>query len=255
MTDIRFVAIGDSFTEGVGDELADGSVRGWADLTAEGIARATDAPIQYANLAIRGRLIAPILAEQLQPALDLQPTLVSFNGGGNDMLRPSTNMASILDQTERALTRILESGATPILLFGADPTGGLPGGSRFRAKAEALGEGAQQIADRLGVVLVDNWNDPELPKAQYWSTDRLHMAPVGHHRVAANVLRALDYEPPADWTLQADPVPKPGTREQLRYTREHMLPWIGRRLTGRSSGDGRSAKHPNWVEVAPTRSR
>ena len=121
--------------------------------------------------------------------------------------------------------------------------------------AEALGEGAQQIADRLGVVLVDNWNDPELPKAQYWSTDRLHMAPVGHHRVAANVLRALDYEPPADWTLQADPVPKPGTREQLRYTREHMLPWIGRRLTGRSSGDGRSAKHPNWVEVAPTRSR
>lgn len=251
MTDIKLVAIGDSFTEGVGDERADGSVRGWADLTAEGIAQATGAPIQYANLAIRGRLIAPILEEQLEPAIALRPTHVTFNGGGNDMLRPGTDMASILSQTERALTRILESGAQPILLFGADPTGGLPGGARFRVKAEALGEGAQKITDRLGIPIVDNWNDPELPNAQYWSTDRLHMAPAGHHRVAANVLRALGYELPADWTLLADPVPKPGAREQLRYTREHMLPWIGRRLTGRSSGDGRTAKHPDWVWVPP----
>lgn len=250
-----YAAIGDSFTEGVGDERPDGSVRGWADLTAEGIAASIGESIRYANLAIRGRLIAPILAEQLEPALALRPTHVTFNGGGNDILRPGTDMSSVLAQTERALTRILEAGAQPVMLFGADPTGGLPGGNRFRAKAEALGDGAQAIADRLGIVIVDNWHDPELPKAQYWAIDRLHMNSIGHHRVAANVLRSMGYEPPADWVLLADPVPKPGTRDQLRYTREHMLPWIGRRLTGRSSGDGRSAKHPDWVEVLPELSR
>ena len=45
-------------------------------------------PIEYANLAIRGRLVWPIVEEQLEPALALKPTHLSFNGGGNDMLRP-----------------------------------------------------------------------------------------------------------------------------------------------------------------------
>lgn len=251
MTEIRLVSIGDSFTEGVGDERADGSPRGWADLTAEGIAHATGAPIQYANLAIRGRLLGPILAEQLEPALALKPTHVTFNGGGNDMLRPGTDIASIIAQTERTLARIAEAGAQPIMLFGADPTAGLPAGARFRAKAEELGEGVQRITDRLEVPIVDNWNDVELKLPQYWSIDRLHLAPTGHHRVAANVLRTLGYAPPADWVLLADPIPTPGAREQLRYAREYVLPWIGRRLTGRSSGDGRTAKHPDWVEILP----
>ena len=79
---IRYIAIGDSFTEGVGDEQPDGSVRGWADLVAQGLANATGQPVQYANLAIRGRLLAPIIEEQLEPALALRPTLITFNGGG-----------------------------------------------------------------------------------------------------------------------------------------------------------------------------
>src|SRR5690606_5055228 len=103
---IRYVAIGDSFTEGVGDEQPDGSIRGWADLVAQGLADATGEPVQYANLAIRGRLLARILAEQLEPAIDLRPTLISLNGGGNDMLRPGTDMPWIIGETERALRRI-----------------------------------------------------------------------------------------------------------------------------------------------------
>ena len=63
---MRFVAIGDSFTEGVGDELPDGRVRGWADIAAQGWADAAGEPIEYANLAIRGKLIEPIVAEQLR---------------------------------------------------------------------------------------------------------------------------------------------------------------------------------------------
>lgn len=248
---IRYVAIGDSFTEGVGDEQPDGSVRGWADLVAQGLADAAGEPIQYANLAIRGRLLAPILSEQLEPALALGPTLVSFNGGGNDMLRPGTDLAWISAETERALIRIHDAGAEPLLLAGANPTAGLPGGSRVRAKGDELVREARGIADRLGIRFADNWTDAELAARQYWSHDRLHLAPVGHHRVASNVLRALGYEAPGDWVVEAAPIPAPTRREQLRYTREHVAPWVKRRLTGRSSGDGRAAKHPEWIAVTP----
>lgn len=252
---IRYVAIGDSFTEGVGDELPDGSVRGWADLVAQGLADATGQPVRYANLAIRGRLLGPILEQQLEPALALGPTLVSVNGGGNDMLRPGTDMPWIIERTEAALRRILETDAEPLLLTGANPTAGLPGGARVRKKGDELTAAAGRLAGELGIRFCDNWSDPVLGGREYWSRDRLHLAPVGHHRVAANVLRTLGVEPPADWQLDAAPLPAPSRREQLRYVREHVLPWIGRRLTGRSSGDGRSAKHPDWIVVEPRQSR
>ncbi|GAA2836260.1 lysophospholipase L1-like esterase [Leucobacter komagatae] len=251
MAAIRFVAIGDSFTEGVGDEQPDGSVRGWADLVAQGLADATGEPIEYANLAIRGRLLAPILAEQLEPAIALGPTLLSFNGGGNDMLRPGTDMAAIIAATEGALSRIQQAGIEPLLLAGANPTGGLPSGGSVSRKGSELTEAAGAVAARLGVRFSNNWGDTELAGSQYWSIDRLHLAPVGHHRVAANVLGALGYEAPADWVTTAPPKAAPTARDQLRYTREHVLPWIGRRLTGRSSGDGRTAKYPEFVTIAP----
>ena len=248
---IRYVAIGDSFTEGVGDEQPDGSVRGWADLVAQGLADAIGQPIQYANLAIRGRLLGPIIEQQLEPALALGPTLVSFNGGGNDMLRPGTDMPWIIDRTEEALRRILATEAEPLLLAGANPTAGLPNGGRVKAKGDELTAAAGRLAEGLGIRFCDNWSDPVLARREYWSSDRLHLAPVGHHRVATNVLRTLGHAAPAEWVIDADPVPAPTRREQLRYTREHVLPWIKRRLTGRSSGDGRSAKHPDWVWVEP----
>lgn len=248
---IRYVAIGDSFTEGVGDEQPDGSVRGWADLVAQGLADATGRPIQYANLAIRGRLLGPIIAEQLEPALTLEPTLVSFNGGGNDMLRPGTNMTSIIAQTRNALTHILATDAEPLLLAGADPTAGLPSGGSVRAKGDELTAAATALARELDIRFCDNWSDPVLKGRQYWSPDRLHLAAVGYHRVAANVLRALGHPTPSDWVIDAEPIPSPSRSEQLRYTRDHVLPWVKRRLTGRSSGDGRLPKHPEWVWVEP----
>ncbi|MBP1326452.1 lysophospholipase L1-like esterase [Leucobacter exalbidus] len=248
---IRYVAIGDSFTEGVGDEQPDRSVRGWADLVAQGIADAVGEPIAYANLAIRGRLLAAIIAEQLEPALSLGPTLISFNGGGNDMLRPGTDMPWIIAESERALTRIAEAGAAPLLITGANPTVGIPNGDSVRAKGDQLTQAATGLATKLDVQYCNNWSDEVLARREYWSTDRLHLAPVGHHRVAANVLTALGYATPADWVLDAAPRPAPTVRDQLKYTRQHVLPWIGRRLTGRSSGDGRSAKYASWVEIAP----
>ena len=126
MPAIRFVAIGDSFTEGVGDELPDGRVRGWADIAAQGWADGTGEPVEYANLAIRGKLIRPIIEQQLEPALALKPTHLSFNGGGNDILRPRADVEVIADLFSHVLRRCDEEGVTLIILSGANPSGQLP---------------------------------------------------------------------------------------------------------------------------------
>ena len=78
---IRYVAIGDSFTEGVGDEYPDGTPRGWADRLAEQIAALRSEPVYYANLAIRGRCLEPIVTEQLEAALALEPTTIASATG------------------------------------------------------------------------------------------------------------------------------------------------------------------------------
>ena len=252
MVEIRYVALGDSFTEGVGDDLPDGRVRGWADLVAEGLAAAAGGPVRYANLAIRGRLLGPIIDEQLPAALALEPTLVTFNGGGNDILRPRSDPRLLLDRLSAVIDSVAASGAQLVLLSGANPTAGLPMQARIEAKGDLLNTHVAELARERGVLFADTWSDRELARSPYWSRDRLHLGPVGHHRVAARVLATLGYEHPADWIVDA-----PGGesvvrfRDELAYYREHVVPWIQRRLTGRSSGDGRVAKFGSWTDIAP----
>lgn len=247
---VRYVAIGDSFTEGVGDELPDGRPRGWADLVAQGWADALGEPIAYANLAIRGRLIGPIVAGQLEPALALKPTHLSFNGGGNDMLRPRTSIAHVADLFSTVLRRCDEEGVTLIALSGANPSRQLPLGRVVQRRGDLLAAAVEErLHTRPDVVTAWNWPDVELGSPGYWSEDRLHMNARGHHRVAARVLGALGYEaPPEWWSLPASDIVRIGG---AAYYRAHVLPWVRRRLTGTSSGDGRAAKYARWETIAP----
>ncbi len=250
MTAVRFVAIGDSFTEGVGDLLPDGRERGWADIVAQGWSNALGRPIQYANLAIRGKLAWPIVEQQLEPALALRPTHLSFNGGGNDMLRPHTDLEHIADAFGRVLRRCDEEGVTVILLSGANPSGQLPMGPMVQRRGDLLSEAVlRRIHDRPDVVRALNWPDRELAQSEYWSEDRLHMNAAGHHRVAARVLDALGFEPPVEWWAPAE-LGGAGP-SGLAYYREFVGPWVRRRMTRTSSGDGRAAKYPTWVERTP----
>lgn len=247
---MRFVAIGDSFTEGVGDELPDGRVRGWADLTAQGWADSAGTEIKYANFAIRGKLVWQIVDEQLAPALALGPTHLSFNGGGNDMLRPQANTARIATAFERVLRRCDAQGVKLILLSGANPSPHLPLGRLVQRRGDALSDAViSGFGHRPDVIRAMNWPDRELSDPSYWSQDRLHMNARGHHRVAARVLGALGIEPPIDWwALPELPADKMST---FAYARRHVGPWVHRRLTGTSSGDGRDPKYPNWVDIVP----
>jgi lysophospholipase L1-like esterase len=233
-----YVAVGDSFTEGVGDDTPDGGVRGWADLVALGLALASPEPVGYANLAIRGRLLAPIVGDQLDAGIALAPRLLSLNGGGNDIMRPRVSIAAITDQLVGAVERAAQSGTHVLLVSGANPTRHLPLGRFIESRGNEFARGIRARLPLENTTFVDNWADDELAQLKYWSRDKLHLGPLGHERVAGNVLAALGVEVPGGTGAT-------GMRHEQRtseYWREYVLPWIGRRLTGRSSGDNRAPK-------------
>jgi lysophospholipase L1-like esterase len=244
------VAIGDSFTEGLGDTLPDGTERGWADLVAAGLAAGSGSPISYANLAIRGRLLEPIVTDQLTAALSLNPlpTLLSLNGGGNDMMRPGSDMTRLVSLTEQALIRCAEAGVKVLLLSGADPSARLPFGGMIRRRGELLTEAVAGFTTRYDIVFVDMFHDQEIRRPGYWSADRLHLNANGHRRVAGLVLTALGH-PTEAHVIDPGPAESRRARTEARYYREHVLPWIQRRLRGESSGDARTGKYENWITI------
>jgi lysophospholipase L1-like esterase len=243
------VAIGDSFTEGVGVEGPDGSVRGWADRVAEGLAAATGEPIEYANLAIRGRKLGPIVDEQLEAALALEPTVMTYNGGGNDIMRRHVDMPGLMRLSRHVVLRCREAGVRLIVLAGPDPTSRIPMGRVVHRRGEELTADIVVLTDEFGLAFVDMWHDPEIKRPGYWVADRIHLNARGHARVADRVLTVLGHPPRDGQTLVADP-PR-SLSENLAFYREHVGPWLKRRAQGRSSGDHRTAKHPQYVSISP----
>lgn len=252
-----FVAVGDSFTEGLDDPGSDGTFRGWADLVAEELA--ADRPdFRYANLAVRGRLLEPIIAEQVPRAVAMRPDLVSIAGGGNDVLRPRVTLAELRDRLAAGVDEL--SRVSTVLVFtGVVLAGKLPAGTAIARRAEAYNEEIRRVAAEHGAVLADLAADSAFANARYFSADRLHLGSAGHRRVAAIALRALGIGPGESENVDgwlADPLTVEQSRwstarlADLRWAREHLVPWIGRRITGRSSGDTVEAKRP---ELTPLR--
>jgi lysophospholipase L1-like esterase len=246
---VRYVAIGDSFTEGIGDQRADGSVRGWADRVAEGLAAAGGEPVLYANLAIRGRKLGPIIDQQLEPALALEPTLMTFNGGGNDIMRRHVDMPALMDLSRHVVDRCRETGVALVVLAGPDPTSRIPMGHVVHRRGEALTVDIVRLTDEFGLTFVDMWHDAEIRREGYWGADRIHLNSAGHRRVAGQVLTALGRPAPATTTRVEEP--RRRLSDNLTFYRRHVGPWVRRRVQGRSSGDHRMAKHPDYVTISP----
>ncbi|GIE92229.1 SGNH/GDSL hydrolase family protein [Actinoplanes regularis] len=244
-----YVAMGDSFTEGMCDEYPDGTYRGWADLVATRLAVDSGPDFGYANLAIRGRLLDQVIEEQLEAALTMKPDLVSFSAGGNDILRPRVDPWSLVEKIAPVIARIRATGADVILFRFADVAVHLPGGQRMiGGRAATLNDGMREIAERHGAYLVDLFADHAYLHRDMWSDDRLHLSETGHRRVAGHVLNALGVGAEEDWML-VPPAPQPtpwllARSADLRWAREHLAPWVGRHLRGRSLGDLVTAKRP-----------
>ena len=91
----RYVAIGDSTTEGLEDPDPEGGYRGWADRLAQHIADGQQEALEYANLAIRGLRMREIRLRQLNDALAMQPDLLTVSGGMNDVIAPRCDFDAI----------------------------------------------------------------------------------------------------------------------------------------------------------------
>jgi lysophospholipase L1-like esterase len=148
----RYVAIGDSTTEGLDDPDGAGGYRGWADRFALAVARAQGG-LEYANLAIRGRTTARIRAEQLQPALDLAPDLATVVAGMNDVLRPSFDADRVAEDVGAMQRALVGQGAT-VLTFtrpGAGDAAGPPAARPdARAERRAAGRDRRDRGDPAG---------------------------------------------------------------------------------------------------------
>ncbi len=253
----RFVALGDSTTEGLDDPYPGGlSYRGWADRLAEQLAFGNPG-FGYANLAIRGRKIGQIRAEQLQPALALEPDLSSVIGGLNDILRRNVDLGAVCADLEAIVAALTDQGARVLVMTYPDPTAMISvAASRIRSRVAAFNARLREIADLHGAVVIDLEADG-ISHPSLWSPDRLHGSALGHQRITDVAAAALGITGPAPdlaATLSdPDPAPLP-TRlaADAAWAGRHLGPWVLRRLRGRSSGDGLSPKRPELspIEVA-----
>jgi lysophospholipase L1-like esterase len=250
----RFVAIGDSFTEGMADPdpQAHESYIGWADRLAALLASHVDT-FAYANLAVRGRKLDAIAGEQTRAAIDLKPDLVSLVGGGNDILRPRADLDALAAQLERAVVAVRATGADVLLATPSDPSEA-PVIQRFRGRMATYTAHIWKIAGRHGCYVLNQWSFDFLKDWRMWADDRIHMTTEGHRRVALAAYATLGHDPAdADWHVPLPHPPQPGRLDTLRnnaqWAREHAGPWVQRRVQGRSSGDHVLPKRPDLMPL------
>lgn len=246
-----FAALGDSFTEGLDDPLPDGSYRGWADLVAAELDRHRPG-LRYANLAVRGRLLQQVVAEQVPRALSLRPDLVSLVGGVNDLLRPSFDAAALQRCLDRGVAALRAQGSDVVLVVGVNPTVRSRLLARLMPRVRALNAAVAAVADHHGCYAVDLFDARVFDDARLWSPDRLHLAAEGHARVAGAYLQALGVGDDA-WREPLPPQAATGWWQQrvddAAWVGSHLGPWLGRRVRGQSSGLGVAAKRPDLAPL------
>lgn len=243
-----FVAIGDSFTEGVGDPNLHypNQVRGWADRMARQLGRA-DPTWRYANLAIRSKFLDQVVDDQLDAGLALQPTHISFCAGGNDLLALRADVDAITERYEKALVRLVESGAEIILFTTFEPGASRLLGPLVR-RVRAFNSAIRDLAATLDATLIDHTLMREYDNKALWAPDRIHMSRPGHKRMAAAVAERIG----VPHTLKLSdlmPYEPPGWRHVLhteaQFVRDEVVPLVQRRLRGEYEGD---TTHPKWPE-------
>jgi lysophospholipase L1-like esterase len=250
----RYVAIGDSSTEGLDDPDGRGGYRGWANRLAERIASVQREPLLYANLGVRGLRTRRILETQLRPALEMRPDLVTLFCGTNDVVRLNFSARSVHDDVLHMQRALIAQGATVLGFTLPDLSPVMPLALPLVPRVRALNNALRDAAAESGAILVDFAKYPVGSDPRIWSTDRLHANADGHARIAAGLAHALAL-PGTDDTWH-HPFPEPLGRSlaeqvaaEVRWMQEFFLPWMWRHLRGRSSADGRTAKRPRLLPV------
>ena len=255
----NFIVLGDSFSEGMTDIEINGKYRGWADRVADEMAKHVEG-FRYANLAVRGKLIHQVVSDQVPVALRLieSDTLVSFHAGANDVIRPKYDPAITLPAYAKAVRDLaaeLEKYGAQLMLFSvqesaaANTRTGVIWNERFKD----FNKQVRELAIETGAIL-NEANDGRYPNdIRFLAFDRLHLNPEGHHRVAQGVLENLGLPFDESYKIPLPPAPKENLVKKkivnALWIATFVIPWLIRRLRGKSSGDGRAPKYPtliNW---------
>ncbi len=248
----RYVALGDSFTEGVGDPhpASPNGLRGWADHVAMALAQ-NNPELRYANLAVRGRRMDEILTEQVQTAVMLEPDLVTVYAGMNDLLLVRNDIDGKMARYADGLKTLQQTGAR-VLVFTAGDLGTVPLFRRLRGRAAVYNELLRSIAEDLGLQLIDFWRFSEFRDPRLWDGDRIHLSPLGHERMAAKVLDSLtvphELATRSGALLRSTP-PARDFRANLRWTTAFAAPWVAKRVRRATPGAGIEPKSTALVKV------
>lgn len=250
----RLIICGDSYSEGMSDEIIDGQYRGWADRIADEMARA-HADFTYVNLAVRGKLLGQVVEDQVPTALAFvtgSDTLVSFHAGANDALRPGYQADIAIALYQEAVRLIAKSGAQVMLFTVLEKTGNTGRGAQvWEKRFSAFNKGVREVGAEVGAIVVDANQENFLSDRRFLAFDRLHLNSEGHYRCAQAVLEKIGLPFNPAWRTPLPPAKKVPWIVQKAVTVAWFvlfaLPWILRRIQGKSSGDGRSAKYPHPV--------
>jgi lysophospholipase L1-like esterase len=250
----RYVAIGDSQTEGLWDGDDDKGLRGFADRLAE-IVDGHYPGLTYANLAVRGRRIRDLLDEQLPQALALQPDLVTVCIGMNDVTRPGLHFDDALAELDDLYAQLSLSGATVVTTTFPDIAQVIPIGRILAARIVRINAEIRRAADWYDFRLVDLYNAPSMTNPDTWSADRVHGSAKGHALFAAAAAEALNLPGSNhDWAEMGGPPGRQTLRSkaysQALWTQNMLMPWLWRHVRGRSVGDGRGPRRPRLESVA-----
>jgi lysophospholipase L1-like esterase len=249
----RFVALGDSCTEGLHDPYPGSKqYRGWADLAAAELA-AAGSGLRYANLGVRGRRLDQIIVEQFPAALDLRPDLVALFGGANDVMTRSFRTDVVAKRVDAAIRMLTRAVPTVAVFTLSDVSSRMPSVLRVRSRLEILNEAIRAAAETHGALLVDLWEE-DVRDLRYFGPDRLHLSEPGHRRLAAHLLNrlAVPFDPSWLAPLPGEPL-RPGLRAHARWLWQEVTPMAVTRtrnwFIGRSPGDGFTPKRPELLPV------
>jgi lysophospholipase L1-like esterase len=251
-----FVALGDSFTEGLSDDLdvTDRHI-GWADRTARGMASSQSIAISYANLAVRGRLIAHVASEQVPQAIAMEPDLVSFAAGVNDTLRRNFDLNAVATALEDSVRRMRQADIDVLLFAFGNPSRRSGLMSLVTDRMSKYRSATLAIAQEYGCFVVDFWNVAAFDDDSEWDSDRLHLSPQGHQRAADAALHALGLADDS-WRTPGVQTPAKNLGSQVlsnaSWVSAHLAPWMARRLRGTSSGDGVVPKFSSYQLIEPS---
>jgi lysophospholipase L1-like esterase len=250
----RYVAIGDSQTEGLWDGDDSVGLRGFADRLAE-IVDTHHPGLRYANLAVRGKRICDLLDDQLPKALEMQPDLVTVCIGMNDVTRPGLYFDDALAELADLYAQLAVSGATVVTTTFPDIAQIVPIGRVLAARVLRINAEIRRAADWYDFRLVDLYNAPSMTDVNTWSADRVHGSPRGHTLFAAAAAEALNLPGSNhDWAELGSAPSRQTLRSkaysQAMWTQNMLMPWLWRHVRGRSAGDGRGPRRPQLESVA-----